>query len=48
MVLSIIIPILSLVVGLNFANYILATMMIGIEIIFSILLVFENKKLMKD
>jgi len=48
MVLSIIIPILSLVVGLNFAIYILATMMIGIEIIFSILLVFENKKLMKD
>lgn len=48
MILSIIIPILSLVVGLNFANYILAIMMIGIEIIFSILLVFENKKLIKD
>ena len=48
MVLSIIIPILSLVVGLTFENYILAMMMIGIEIIFSVLLVFENKKLMKD
>ena len=48
MVLSIIIPILSLIVGLNFANYILATMMIVIEIIFSILLVFENKKIKND
>ena len=48
MVLSIIIPILALVVGLNFENYILAIMMIGIELIFSILLVMENKKLIKD
>ena len=48
MVLSIIIPILALVVGLNFENYILAIMMIGIELIFSILLVIENKKLIKD
>ena len=48
MVLSIIIPILSLIVGLNFANYILATMMIVIEIIFSILLAFENKKIKND
>lgn len=45
---SIIIPILALVVGLNFENYILAIMMIGIELIFSILLVMENKKLIKD
>lgn len=43
MILSIIIPILSLIVGLNFANYILAIMMIIIEIIFSLLLAFENK-----
>lgn len=43
MVLSVIIPILSLIVGLNFANYILAIMMIVIELIFSVLLVFENK-----
>lgn len=48
MVLSIIIPILALVVGLNFENYILTIMMIGIELIFSILLVMENKKLIKD
>ena len=48
MALSIIIPILSLIVGLNFANYILATMMIVIEIIFSILLAFENKKIKND
>lgn len=43
MVLSVIIPILSLIVGLNFANYILAIMMIVIELIFSVLLIFENK-----
>lgn len=45
MALSIIIPILSLIVGLNFASYILAMMMIVIEIIFSVLLLFENKKI---
>lgn len=45
---SIIIPILALVVGLNFENYILAIMMIGIELMFSLLLVMENKKLIKD
>mgnify|MGYP003296181319 CR=1 FL=1 len=44
MALSIVIPILSLIVGLNFSNYILAIMMIVIEIIFSLLLAFENKK----
>ena len=43
--LSVIISILALIVGLNFDNYILALMMIGIEVIFSILLSFENKKL---
>lgn len=48
MVFSIIIPILALVVGLNFENYILAIMMIGIELMFSLLLVMENKKLIKD
>ena len=45
--LSVIIPILSLIVGLNCENYILAIMMIVIEIIFSILLFFENKKISK-
>lgn len=44
MVLSIVIPVLSLIVGLNFSNYILAIMMIVIEIIFSLFLAFENKK----
>ena len=48
MVLSIIIPILSLIVGLNFANYTLAIMMILIEIIFSVLLSFENKRIVDD
>ena len=42
MALSIIIPILALIVGNNFENYILAIMMIIIEIIFSILLFIEN------
>ena len=45
MVLSVIIPISGLIVGLNFAPYILAIMMIFIEILFSISLVIENKKL---
>lgn len=44
MIFSIIIPILSLIVGLNFENYILAIMMIGIEILFSVLLAIENNK----
>ena len=47
LILSIIIPILSLIVGLNFANYFLVTMMIELEIIFSILLSFENKEILK-
>lgn len=45
MALAVIIPILSLIVGLNFENYILAIMMIIIEIVFSIMLYFENKKI---
>lgn len=45
MVLSIIIPILALIVGLNFAPIMLAIMMVGIEILFSISLIIENKKL---
>ena len=43
--LSIIIPILSLIVGQNCENYILAIMMIIIEVLFSILLFVENKKI---
>lgn len=42
-VLSVVIPILSLIMGLNFSNIILAIMMIVIEIIFSLLLALENK-----
>lgn len=45
MVLSVIISIAALFVGINFEPYILAIMMIGIEIIFSICLWVENKKL---
>lgn len=48
MALSIIIPTLYIIVGWNFANYILVTMMIVIEIIFSVLLSFENKKTVND
>jgi len=41
--LSIVIPVASLVIGLNFEPFILAAFMIIIEIIFSILLSFEVK-----
>lgn len=44
-VLSIIIPIVALIIGLNFEPFILAAFMIIIEIAFSILLFFEVKKL---
>ncbi|WP_423788864.1 DUF7010 family protein, partial [Lactobacillus apis] len=43
--LSILIPFLALIVGLNFEPAILALTMMGIEIIFSIALVRENRKL---
>jgi len=43
--LSIIIPIVALIVGLNFEPFILAAVMVIIEIMFSILLSFEVKKL---
>lgn len=43
--LSIAIPIAALTIGLNFEPFILATFMIIIEIMFSILLFFEVKKL---
>ena len=47
LVLSIVIPIISLVVGINFPSYILAIIMIAIEILFSILLFVENKNITK-
>lgn len=43
-ILSVIIPIIALVVGLNFETFVLAIVMTGIEILFSILLVYEVKK----
>lgn len=45
MALSVIITIAALFVGINFEPYILACMMIGAEIVFSICLWIENKKL---
>ena len=43
--LSIIIPVTSLAVGLNFEPYILASVMIGFEVLFSILLLCEVKQM---
>jgi len=43
--LSIIIPIAALAIGLNFEPFILAAFMIIVEIVFSILLSFEVKRL---
>lgn len=43
--LAIIIPIAALIVGINFPPYIVAGFMIGVEIVFSLLLVFEVKNL---
>lgn len=48
MVFAILVPILSLIVGINFEPYILAIMMMIIEIFFSICLVVENKKIPAD
>ena len=42
---SIVIPILSLIVGLKFEPYLLAAMMIIIEILFTLCLIIENKNL---
>lgn len=44
-VFSIAVPVLSLLVGLNYEPYVLAAMMIIIEILFSICLIIENRKL---
>ena len=45
MILSVLIPIAALIVGLNYPPQIVAGMMIGVEITFSLLLVLEVKKL---
>ena len=44
MLLSIFIPILALLVGLTQTPAVLAGMMLGIEVVFSLALVWENKK----
>lgn len=44
LVLSILIPFLALIIGLNFEPAILALTMMGIEIIFSFALVWENRE----
>jgi len=45
MVLSVIIPIAVLIIGVNYPPYMVAGLMIVFEIVFSLLLVFEVKKL---
>lgn len=42
---SIVIPILSLIVGLKFEPYLLAAMMVVVEILFTLCLIIENKNL---
>lgn len=46
-ILSVVIPIVALIIGLNFEAYVLAGVMIVIEIIFSIVLSLEVKKLIR-
>lgn len=47
-VFSILVPILSLIIGISFEPYMLAIMMIVIEILFSICLIIENKRIPSD
>lgn len=47
MVLSIAVPILALVVGLSFPPFILAVVMLVVEILFVFLLAYENRKISK-
>ena len=46
-ILSIIIPIAALIIGLKFEPFVLAILMIGFEVLFSILLINEVKKIEK-
>ena len=48
MVLSVVISVAALIVGLKFEPYVLAVMMIVIEIVFSVCLSIENKKLLAN
>ena len=45
--LSIVIPIMALAVGCIFPPYILAVCMVIIEVLFSVALIFENRKIKK-
>lgn len=45
MVFAVIIPILSLIIGCNLPPYVIAIVMVAIELLFSICLIIENKKL---
>jgi hypothetical protein len=45
MVVSVIVPIAALILGLNFSPSVIAAFMFVVEIVFSILLFFENRKL---
>jgi hypothetical protein len=45
-VFAILIPIVSLIIGVNFGPYVIAIMMIAIEILFSICLIFEIRKIL--
>ncbi len=47
MVFAVLIPITSLIIGINFEPYMLAACMVGIEILFSLCLMVENKKMLK-
>lgn len=44
MVFSVFVPIMALILGCNYPPYVLAAVMIGVEVIFSICLIIENKK----
>lgn len=44
-VMSVVIPILSLIIGVNYSPVILAASMVVIEVIFSIALIVENRSL---
>jgi len=48
MVLAVVIPIVVLIVGIQFEAYVVAMVMIGFELIFSIMLIYENTHLLKE
>jgi hypothetical protein len=44
MLVSILVPILALILGLLYEPYVLAVVMLGVEVVFSLCLIQENKK----